>query len=283
MSFQDASDMDPSGILSATTAAVRLVGTVLKVAPGVKNAMNARSGGGGIRAVDTTGAGPVDVLNRVDPEQERRAYETVNMVLRTLGKRIGDAGLVSAPALAKALTDATAHIEVRLFSVEANRLFESLGSKLNDAVLVNSVFTSIYLIGALTAELSSSLPNYKPTYVPLAPRFIQQLFRTAIGEDAFRENLTANLDAFKTLATTAGLLRPTDIGYSIFPGIVSSLPPTILITHRFLQISHPSPLAGIPARLSATYEVTKTPMRSWSSTSSSMDFLSLCLAVVLGQ
>ena len=85
-------------------------------------------------------------------------------------------------------------------------------------MLVNAVFTSIYFIGAVTAELRRSLPNYKESYTPLGPWIVQQLFRTAIGEDAFRENLTANLDAYKTLATTAGLLRPTDIGYSTFPG-----------------------------------------------------------------
>ena len=93
-----------------------------------------------------------------------------------------------------------------------------------DVVLVNSVFTSIYFIGALTAELTSSLPNYKETYLPIGPRMVQQLFRTAIGEDAFRENLSANLDAYKTLATTAGLLRPTDIGYSTFPKFPSLSP-----------------------------------------------------------
>ena len=93
-----------------------------------------------------------------------------------------------------------------------------------DAVLVNSVFTSIYFIGAITAELTSSLPNYKESYLPIGPRLVQQLFRTAIGEDAFRENLSANLDAYKTLATTAGLLRPTDIGYSTFPKFPSFSP-----------------------------------------------------------
>lgn len=217
---------DPSGFLPAALAAVRLVGAVAKVAPHVKNSVdnyrNAQTGAGpqgapGVnRAVSND---PTAALSlQVDPERESRAYETVNYVLRTLGNRIGEAGLVSAPALAKALTAAATHIEVELFSVNAHRLFKSLASKLKDAVLVNSVFTSIYFIGAITAELSSSLPNYKSTYPPLGPFIIQQIFRAAIGEDAFKENITANLDAYKTLATTAGLLRPTDIGYSIFPG-----------------------------------------------------------------
>ena len=105
-----------------------------------------------------------------------------------------------------------------------NRLNQANCSGILDALLVNSVFTSIYFIGALTAELTSSLPNYKETYVPIGPRLIQQLFRTAIGEDAFRDNLTANLDAYKTVATTAGLLRPTDIGYSTFPRFPSFSP-----------------------------------------------------------
>lgn len=223
---------DPSGFLPAALAAVRLVGAVAKVAPHVKNSVdnyrnnnagsNAQVGPGLSRQIsqnDPAAAAAALSLN-IDPERESRAYETVNYVLRTLGNRIGEAGLVSAPALARALTAAATHIEVELFSVNANRLFRSLASKLKDAVLVNSVFTSIYFIGAITAELSSSLPQYKATYPSLGPFIIQQIFRAAIGEDAFRENITANLDAYKTLATTAGLLRPTDIGYSIFPGKV---------------------------------------------------------------
>ena len=154
----------------------------------------------------------------VDSSREKRAYETVNFVLRELGSRICAAGLVNEPALEQALTAATQHVEVNLFSGETNRLFASLAPKLSDPILVNAVFTSIYFIGALTAELARSLPNYKESYTPLGPWIVQQLFRTAIGEDAFRENLTANLDAYKTVATTAGLLRPTDIGYSSFPG-----------------------------------------------------------------
>ena len=219
----NASNADPTGFLSAGVAAIKLVGAVAKVAPQVKHAYdhfqhNSSAGGPHTlsRSVTVDGTtAPVSL--QVDPEREARAYETVNYVLRTLGKRIGEAGLVSGPALTNALTAASTHIEVELFSVNANRLFQSLSKKLADAVLVNSVFTSIYFIGAITAELSSSLPNYKPTYPPLGPYIIQQIFRAAIGEDAFRENLSANLDAYKTLATTAGLLRPTDIGYSIFP------------------------------------------------------------------
>ena len=217
---------DPSGFVPAALAAVRLVGAVAKVAPHVKNSVdqyrNAQAGSGLNRQISQNdpAAAAAALTLQVDPERESRAYETVNYVLRTLGNRIGEAGLVSAPALAKALTAAATHIEVELFSVNANRLFKSLASKLKDAVLVNSVFTSIYFIGAITAELSSSLPQYKATYPPLGPFIIQQIFRAAIGEDAFRENITANLDAYKTLATTAGLLRPTDIGYAIFPGTV---------------------------------------------------------------
>ena len=221
---QNIANVDPSGFLPAALAAVKLVGAVAKVAPHVKHAVDsARS--------NTANAGPGTQLNRsvshtdtapaslqVDPEREARAYETVNYVLRTLGNRLGESGLVSAPALAKALTAASTHIEVELFSVNANRLFKSLSSKLRDAVLVNSVFTSIYFLGAVTAELRSSLPNYKASYSALGPFIIQQIFRAAIGEDAFRENTKANLDAYQTLATTAGLLRPTDIGYTIFPG-----------------------------------------------------------------
>ena len=214
-------ELDPTGVLQSANAAVNLVGTVLRVAPQVKQAV---TGGQGVDVTGqslnrpVTGPGGTLAAQRIDPEREKRAYETLNYVLRTVGTRILEAGLVNTQALAKALTAATAHIEVKLFSVEANRLFQSLAHKLGDVNLVNSVFTSIYFIGFLHAELSSSLPNYKATYVPLGPRIIQQMMKVAIGEDAFRENLSANLDAYKTLATTAGLLRPTDIHYSIFPG-----------------------------------------------------------------
>ena len=215
-------DLDPTGVLSAAGAAVGLVRGVLRTVPALKNATNSMRNNSNTTQVPTNlhraqTISEVPVVG-VDPERERRAYETVNFVLREFGTRICAAGLVDEHALTKALTAATQHIEVNLFSGEANRLFASLAPKLNDPILVNSVFTSIYFIGALTAELSRSLPNYKESYVPLGPRIVQQLFRTAIGEDAFRENLSANLDAYKTLAATAGLLRPTDIGYSAFPG-----------------------------------------------------------------
>lgn len=232
------SNLDPTGVLSTTAAAVGLVGSVLRVVPLVKNASsnlkrNHASGGGGAsggislptlnRSQTTTGVPESQhheaSYTHIDPEREKRAYETVNYVLREFGSRVCQAGLVNGVALTNALSGATKHIEVRLFSTEANRLFESLAAKLNDPILVNSVFTSIYLIGALNAELSSSLPNYKDSYVPIGPRLVQQLFRTAIGEQAFRDNLSANLDAYNTLAITAGLLRPTDIGYSSFPGM----------------------------------------------------------------
>ena len=218
------SDLDPTGVLSAAGAAVGLIGAVLRAVPAVKNvSASARNHSS---AVSNQGPAPLHRSQTsteapavgVDPERERRAYETVNFVLREFGTRVCAAGLVDEHALTKALTAATQHIEVNLFSGEANRLFASLAPKLADPILVNNVFTSIYFIGALTAELSRSLPNYKETYAPLGPRIVQQLFRTAIGEDAFRENLTANLDGYKTLASTAGLLRPTDLGYSSFPG-----------------------------------------------------------------
>ena len=218
---------DPTGVLSAAGAAVGLIGSVLRAVPALKNATH------GFRTHSNSNVDQTQPLHRtqtnipaaeigVDPERERRAYETVNYVLRELGNRICSAGLVDEHALTRALKSAAQHIDFNLFSGETNRLFASLAPKLEDPTLVNSVFTSIYFIGALTAELARSLPNYKESYVPLGPRIVQQLFRTAIGEDAFRENLTGNLDAYKTLATTAGLLRPTDIGYSAFPGIPQS-------------------------------------------------------------
>ena len=225
--MQAIANLDPTGTLSAATAAISLVGAVLRVAPAVKNLKNS-SGGNAGRTVTSPTGGPA-TLHRADtvtqgvapapkdPERERRAYETVNYVLREIGSRLCAAGLVDEHALTRALTAAAQHVEVRLFSGEANRLFESLAPRLADPILVNSVFTSIYLIGALTAELRSSLPNYKTNYPNLGPWLVQQIFRAAIGEDAFRDNLSANLDAYHTLAATAGLLRPTDIGYHTFP------------------------------------------------------------------
>lgn len=223
------SDLYPTGVFSAAGAAVSLIEAVLRTVPAVKNASGSarkhastasNQGSAPLHGSQPTTDAPVGGA----AERERRAYETVNFVLREFGNRLCAAGLVDEHALTKALTAATQHIEVNLFSGEANRLFASLAPKLADPILVNSVFTSIYFIGALTAELSRSLPNYKETYAPLGPRFVQQLFRSAIGEDAFRENLTANLDACKTLATTVGLLCPSDTGYSSFPGITLPRP-----------------------------------------------------------
>ena len=220
---QALADLDPTGTLTTAKAAVGLVGAVLHTVPALKNASNAiRNQPGSSKGPDSLHHAQTSVeapAVGVDAAREKRAYETVNFVLRELGSRICAAGLVNEHALGNALTAATQHVEVNLFSGETNRLFASLAPKLADPILVNAVFASIYFIGALTAELAHSLPNYKETYTPLGPYIVQQLFRTAIGEDAFRENLTANLDAYKTVATTAGLLRPTDIGYSSFPGI----------------------------------------------------------------
>lgn len=230
-------DGNTSDTLSAVVSGIRGITRVLKVAPGLVNAAsnaagavkNASAGKTGRRKSTAFGGGGAPQLHRsttagavaagVNPESETRAYETVNYVLRSFGTRIGEAGLVDMQALATALSHATEHIEVKLFSIEVNRLFQSLASKLGDPVVVSCVFSSIYFIGALTAELSRSLPNYKDSYPALGPQLIQQLFRAIVGEDAFKDNLTANLAAFRTLATTAGLLRPTDIGSAIFPGM----------------------------------------------------------------
>lgn len=226
------SSADPTGVLSAAGAAIKLVGTVVRVAPKVSQAVNRARGNSTSNAQseierDVAGASttalPPGVLEAavIDDESERRAYEKLNMVLKIIGERIIKAGLVDVKALAAALTQATAHIEVRLFSTETNKLFQSLAHKLNDVTLVNSVFTSIYFLGFLTAELNSSLPGYKDTYFPLGQRIIQQMFKVALGLEGFKEGLQANLDAYKTLATTAGLLKPTDIEYRTFRGVCS--------------------------------------------------------------
>ena len=205
--------------INTATAAVRLVGAVLNTAgPHVKNALNRSNAQDADVTGGSTSAAPGGPGVPIAPERETRAYETVNYVLRTMGSRILAAGLVNEQALAQALTAATSHIEMRLFSVETNRLFQSLASKLNDVTLVNSVFTCIYFFGFLLSEIKSSLPGYKATYIPLGQRIVQQVFKVAIGEDAFQENRDANLEAYKTLTATAGLLRPTDLNCSIFPG-----------------------------------------------------------------
>ena len=212
---------DTLAAISTATAAVRLVGAVLNTAgPHVKNAFSKSptQDDADVTGISTR-AVPAGSMVPIGPERETRAYETVNFVLRTMGSRILDAGLVNTQALATALTAATSHIEMRLFSVETNRLFQSLASKLNDATLVNSVFTCIYFLGFLLGEIKSSLPGYKSTYIPLGQRIVQQIFKVAIGEEAFQENREANLEAYKTLAATAGLLRPTDIDCHIFPGM----------------------------------------------------------------
>ena len=51
-------------------------------------------------------------------------------MLREFGSRLCAAGLVDEHALTRALMAATKHIEVNLFSAEANRLFESLAPRL---------------------------------------------------------------------------------------------------------------------------------------------------------
>ena len=180
MSLMDTlGNADPTGVLSAAGAAIGLVGTVLRAVPVLKNASNAA------RNSTNFGAAP-STLHRaqttspatdpgIDTERERRAYETVNFVLRELGNQICAAGLVDEHALTRALDSAARHVDFNLFSGEGNRLFGSLAPKLGDPVLVNSVFTSIYFIGALIAELTRSLPNYKESYVPLGPRIVQQV------------------------------------------------------------------------------------------------------------
>jgi hypothetical protein len=194
--------LDPTGILSASTAAVRLVGSVARTAPAVKNAYD-KLGRSSTAPVDGLGnvakavpGEPIVSLaeQRADPLKEQRAYETMNYILQRFGTRLGEAGLVSIPALGKALTSAAnTNIQVQLFGTEHNALFKSLASKLSDTVLVNSVFASIYFIGALSSELKASLPQYKDTYPAIGPRIIQCLVHSAIGPDAYKDNQIALL------------------------------------------------------------------------------------------
>ena len=131
-------DLDPTGTLSAVTSAIGLVGAVLRVAPAIKNATASRNtsvsgiAGEGPQTLHRHNTSPAEIPGAPlkDPERERRAYETVNYVLREFGSRLCAAGLVDEHALTRALMAATKHIEVNLFSAEANRLFESLVPRL---------------------------------------------------------------------------------------------------------------------------------------------------------
>lgn len=83
---------------------------------------------------------------------------------------------------------------------------------------MNSVFTSFYFVGFLIANLSGSLPNYESKYPPLGPTIIKDLMIGAVGQDVFKENLTANLEALQILALTIDRLSSPRIRSSIFPG-----------------------------------------------------------------
>lgn len=221
---------DPTGTLNALNASIRLVSAAVKLAPVVKSGYDKFQASRGYQQHsglpsnrpgeadrDVSGV-PTNPIAPIDNEQERRAYEKVNMVLKTVGERIVKSGLVDEMALARALTQVTAHVEVQLFSAENNKLFQSLANKLADPRLVNNVFTSIYLFAFLSSELEKSLPRYNG---PISPglRMVQQLFKVALGLDGFKENLQANLQAYQTLITTAAMLKPLDLDLTIFRGM----------------------------------------------------------------
>ncbi len=89
---------DPTGIHSAAGAVMGLVGTVLRVAPALRNATNViKERSSSISGTPTlhraqTAISAAEVA--VDTERKRRAYETVSVVLRELGSHIYAAGLV---------------------------------------------------------------------------------------------------------------------------------------------------------------------------------------------
>jgi hypothetical protein len=214
--------MDPTGgFLTGATQTVKLVTAIAQAAPAISNAAKtfSRSSQGGAGHVGHAPAASAAPAAPIDPERERRAYETINVVLTTLGDQIGGAGLVATPALEKALQQAT---KTGLLSVEANRIVKSLGPKLNDQGLVYSIFTSLYFIGELAHAMTISLPNYKSTYPALCPQLVMQLLRSSMGEDVFRENQNAILSALRMLASTTGLLRPTNVERAIFPGTLGA-------------------------------------------------------------
>ena len=87
MALSTLAELDPTGTLSAATSAVGLVSNILKAVPTVKNAASTNTGPSNLQRSTTT-PGAVNATLKKDPERERRAYETVNYVLREFGSRL---------------------------------------------------------------------------------------------------------------------------------------------------------------------------------------------------
>ncbi|KAI9844115.1 MAG: hypothetical protein M1837_005829 [Sclerophora amabilis] len=162
--------------------------------------------------------GDSEALKAINTDEQRRAYEAMNYVLRNFGCRITEAQLPSLIALNKALGNATTHIDAHRLSPDITLLFRSLQTRFKDEIIIQGILASIYLLGALAAEISTSLPNYKEEYPALGSHVAKQFFVAAIGDEACQQDRIEKERAFKTLATIAELLQPTDIGYAIFPG-----------------------------------------------------------------
>ena len=226
-------EVDLTGTLAVAASANSLVRAVLQaIPPTLKNATNSSKPSAAQNDSSFTDRPSLDPGDHIAPkgdpipttavEKERRAYETVIYVLQEFGSRICAAGLVDEHALSRTLTTAVKDIKANPKDADRVRpLFESLVPKSSGSVLLKNIFASIYFIGTLTAELTSSLPNYRKSCTPIGLQLIAQLLRAAIREDAYIENLSANLDACQILADTASLLRPTDPTCSIFPGFPS--------------------------------------------------------------
>lgn len=212
-------------------AGLQLVKTVSRATESARDRHDPKVPVTQVREVPRRPSAAVTKYDDLSPEQ--KAFETVNFVLKTVGNRLGSAGLVSLPSLDRALTSATAAV---LFSAEASPLFESLRNQAHDLILVNSVFCAIYFVGFVTARLAGTLPHYKESYTPVGLKVIEQLMHAALGEEATKRHHDENLNAYKTLGTATGLLRPTDSGPGIFPGFPqlkpSAFSPTGFLTAR---------------------------------------------------
>ena len=205
------------GNLSRRSSAVAAVKFISRIVQGNKkpnHIPNIRSQGLSPQArwVESPGKQPL--------EQEQRAFETLKYVLRILGYRLLDAETVNVTALAKALDASVVEVKAgaKAFPPESQKLFDSLAGQLDNVALVNGAFVSFYFIGFLVSELFGSLPNYKQNDPSLGPTLLRKLIIAAVGEDAFKENLTANLAALKVLAMTTERLSFTSVSSSIFPG-----------------------------------------------------------------
>ena len=214
MSFKDP---DPTGFLSAAEAAISLASTSeYKI-----RELGTQSQEVGSSDPRPRNAGSTTILaseTAVDDIDHSDIMSWFVYVLRSLGEGLCAADLVHQATLARVIATARDTLDVSLLSKDAVRFFKILAAEAKTPSRITSIFVSIYFLGAIVTELSQSLPNYKETYLPLAPCIIQHYIIAAVGEEAFRYMLRENLHAIQTIVSISGLLNPTPFGQTIFPG-----------------------------------------------------------------